>query len=70
MTEAYTNLTNTLKYYEYGAQVPFNFKFITDIENTSTASDYKNAIDTWLDEMPENGVANWVVSDETSIFTI
>lgn len=62
MTEAYTNLTNTFKYYHYGSQIPFNFEFIMQIDSDSTATNFKEVIDLWLDNMPSHGVANWVVS--------
>ena len=62
MTEAYTSLENTVKFYEYGAHVPFNFKFITDVTVTSKPDDFKNLIDTWIGKMPKNSTANWVVS--------
>lgn len=61
MTEAYTSLTNTLKYYETGANVPFNFKFITDADATSGAAHFKEIIDKWISGVPRDGVANWVV---------
>ncbi|XP_046415384.1 alpha-glucosidase-like [Neodiprion fabricii] len=63
MTEAYTDLPNTMRYYDCGVQIPFNFKFIMEISNDSTAVDYKNAIETWLDNMPKTGVANWVMGN-------
>lgn len=45
-------------------QVPFNFQIIDNIKSSSTAADYKWAIDSWLDAMPKKPgyVANWVVS--------
>lgn len=61
MTEAYTSWENTVKYYNYGANVPFNFKFITDAKATSSAADFKAIIDKWMSMMPNGGVANWVV---------
>lgn len=75
MTEVYTTLPNTQKYYgktdsnnqitEYGAQVPFNFELIMYTNYMSKASDFKKHITEWLDAMPKGDKmhANWVVSD-------
>lgn len=62
MIEAYTTIPMTMKYYEYGASYPFNFGMITDVNNQSTAADFKNFIDTWMNNMPQGATANWVVS--------
>lgn len=75
MTEAYTSLPNTLKYYgkvgngtilKYGSQVPFNFELISYTNFSSKASDYETNIENWLNGMPQGrGIhANWVVSFE------
>jgi alpha-glucosidase len=61
MTEAYTNITNLMKYYSYGADISFNFNFITEVSNTSTPSAFKKVLDEWLINMPAGKVANWVV---------
>lgn len=63
MTEAYTSLANTTRYYYYGSHIPFNFKLITDVDNNSTASDFKRVIETWLEQTPQNGSANWVLGN-------
>lgn len=62
MTEAYTSLENTIKYYNYGSHVSFNFNFIMNVSNTSDAAAFKNIIDEWMKAKPESSVANWVVS--------
>ncbi|XP_012251295.2 alpha-glucosidase-like [Athalia rosae] len=64
-TEAYANLTNIMKYYEYGSHVPFNFFFIKDSEGVNnaildTADDVVQIITQWMTNMPEGGTANWV----------
>lgn len=61
MTEAYTSLENTVKYYKFGSHVPFNFKF-TDVNNVSKAMDFKRIIDVWMSQMPNGESPNWVVS--------
>ncbi|XP_043493243.1 maltase 1-like [Polistes fuscatus] len=63
MTEAYTNIKNTTKYYEYGVHVPFNFKLITDVNHTSSATEFKRIIEEWMEHTPKNGVANWVMGN-------
>lgn len=68
MTEAYTSLANSIKYYgsadgtRRGAHVPFNFELITYLNSSSTALDAKRIINSWLDAMPQGARANWVVS--------
>lgn len=70
LTEAYASLEYELLYYgdstgKRGAEVPFNFEMITNINVNSTPSDYKYAIDSWIDNMPEGDdfVPNWVVGN-------
>nr|XP_012224668.1 PREDICTED: maltase 1-like [Linepithema humile] len=63
MTEAYATLDNTIKYYNYGSHIPFNFDFIMNVNKTSTASEFKAVIDNWTKAMPEGSVANWVMGN-------
>ncbi|XP_058816114.1 maltase 2-like [Topomyia yanbarensis] len=69
MTEAYANLTMTMKYYESDdgtqlrAHFPFNFAMIENLEDKSKAPDFKFVIDRWLDNMPRGKVANWVLGN-------
>ncbi|KAL0125452.1 hypothetical protein PUN28_004517 [Cardiocondyla obscurior] len=63
MTEAYSSLENTIKYYKYGAQVPFNFNFIMNVTANSTPTDFKNIIEDWMNKMPEDGTPNWVMGN-------
>lgn len=67
MTEAYTSLENTIKYYNYGSHIPFNFNFIMNVTAASNAIMFKRTIDEWIKTMPEHGTANWVV--KTYFFT-
>lgn len=71
MTEAYSSLPNTIKYYNYGSNVPFNFKYITDANVNSSAAKFQEIADTWLKSMPKDGIANWVMGnhDRTRIPT-
>lgn len=61
MTEAYTNLDNTTKWYQYGSDIPFNFNLITEVVNSSKPNDFKKVIDDWMARTPPTGSANWVV---------
>jgi alpha-glucosidase len=70
MTEAYTTLEDMFRYYgdsfgRRGSHVPFNFLMIDNINNQSTAQDYKNLIDAWIKNMPKESdyVPNWVVGN-------
>ncbi|XP_033353069.1 alpha-glucosidase-like [Bombus vosnesenskii] len=63
LTEAYTTHERTMKYYTAGSNVPFNFMFITSLNNKSTAMDYKNLIDEWVKSVPSGNVPNWVVGN-------
>ncbi|XP_035720486.1 maltase 1-like [Vespa mandarinia] len=63
MTEAYTSLENTTRYYQYGSHIPFNFKLITDVNHNSSASDFKRIIEAWIAKTPKNGSANWVLGN-------
>ena len=60
LTEAYTEFNLTIKYYKSGSTVPFNFMFIADLNNQSTASDFKQLIDRWVANVPNGSVTNWV----------
>lgn len=66
MTEAYTDIENTMKFYgnstHDGAHFTFNFQFITKLNNTSSAKDIVAAIEEWMNNMPSKYIANWVVS--------
>lgn len=70
MTEAYTSLENKLLFYgdsfgRRGAQVPFNFGMIDNINTNSMPQDYKDEIDAWIDNMPreDDYIPNWVVGN-------
>ncbi|KOX73204.1 Maltase 1 [Melipona quadrifasciata] len=63
LTEAYTNHDNTIKYYNAGSNVPFNFMFINKLSNESTAEDFKELIEKWVKSVPKGSVPNWVVGN-------
>jgi len=64
MTEAYTSLDKTLRYYGTSeapiGHFPFNF-FLLKLNFTSNAKAFKDTIYDWLDHMPEKAWPNWVV---------
>ena len=79
MTEAYANITFTMKYYHAeeeddqadgqpraaaGSHMPFNFLLITDLNRDSSAQDFVYTIQKWLTYMPRVGAtANWVLGN-------
>lgn len=76
MTEAYTTLNNTMRYYgrikdgqitENGAQIPFNFQLM-DLSKTSSNEDFEKLINEFLVNMPKGDKiqANWVVRSKFS----
>lgn len=66
MTESYAPLDLTVKYYGdgnlEGSQIPFNFELIMKMNNMSTAKDYKETIESWINKTPKGHQPNWVVS--------
>ncbi|XP_034830297.1 maltase 1-like [Maniola hyperantus] len=63
-SEGYANISMTMLYYgnedgDIGAHFPFNFDFISDLSNTSTARDFGYTILKWLTYMPHGAVPNW-----------
>lgn len=69
MTEAYSNTSYTMKYYQsddktkQGSHIPFNFVLITELNSDSSAADFKKVIDDRLSAIPEGHVANWVMGN-------
>uniref|UniRef100_A0A182MUP2 alpha-glucosidase n=1 Tax=Anopheles culicifacies TaxID=139723 RepID=A0A182MUP2_9DIPT len=69
MTEAYANLTMTLRYYESDdgqqqrAHFPFNFVMIEELNADSNAADFKRVIDRWLGNVPRGKTTNWVLGN-------
>lgn len=65
MTEAYTSIETTMKYYTNGtvngSHIPFNFYIITDLHNNSNAYDFKRVTDIWMNNIPKGFSPNWVV---------
>lgn len=63
--ESYSPINVLMQHYgnseKAGVQVPFNFGFIF-IDKNNIVESVENNIKNWLYNMPENQVANWVVS--------
>ena len=75
MTEAYANLTFTMRYYQSddglrkGSHIPFNFLMISDLKTDSTAFDFAHTITKWMSYMPAGETANWVVRIKRQLIT-
>ena len=75
MTESYEKMETNMEYYSNGtvegSHIPFNFELMKFANNNSSAEDYKNIIEGWLNRMPERHQANWVVSicNKSFLFT-
>ncbi|KAF5286038.1 hypothetical protein FQR65_LT12973 [Abscondita terminalis] len=67
MTEAYTDINNTMKYYgnttSKGAHFTFNFQLITKLNGTSNAKDIVNAVNEWITHIPQQYTSNWVLGN-------
>ncbi|XP_026756926.1 maltase A1-like [Galleria mellonella] len=67
MTEAYSSPQVTMRYFgdgeREGAQMPFNFVLISDVNGDSTAEEIKYALDKFLTFKPINKLANWVAGN-------
>ncbi|XP_043479565.1 alpha-glucosidase-like [Leptopilina heterotoma] len=62
VTEAYTNLDEIMKYFQAGAN-PFNFAFISSLNDKSVAKDFEREIKNWLENIPNYRDANWVTGN-------
>lgn len=67
MVESSAPIDLNVKYYGNetmeGAHFPFNFELLLKLSKNSTASDFKTLIDMWLNKMPKNHMANWVLGN-------
>lgn len=62
VTEAYTSLTNVMKYYDAGVDFPFNFLLI-NWTKTWTILQMKKEISEWMEKIPKGAWTNWVISN-------
>ncbi|XP_073813075.1 maltase A1-like [Musca autumnalis] len=67
LTEAYTSFENILRFYgdgvRNGSHVPFNFDFLTNVLYNTPAEDIVAHITKWLNAMPKDVYANWVLGN-------
>nr|XP_034840957.1 maltase 2-like [Maniola hyperantus] len=68
LTEAYTtSMKRLMRYFgdgdRKGAQIPFNFILVTDVNGDSTAADFKYALDKFITYKPIDKLPNWVASN-------
>lgn len=76
MTEAYANITFTMRYYQSddgtrkGSHIPFNFLMISNLNKDSTAQDFVHTLSKWMNYMPAGDTANWVVSRIHFLFSL
>ncbi|ALC40929.1 Mal-A5, partial [Drosophila busckii] len=67
LAETYSPIDIVMQYYgnatAEGAQLPFNFLLISDINNSSNAEAYAQTVLKWLQHMPKNRTANWVLGN-------
>ena len=66
MLEVYGTDDEVMAYYGTpsapGAHFPFNFRFIINLNNQSTAHDFAKVINDYLADITGDRVPNWVVS--------
>lgn len=68
MVEADTDVEDTILYYgtddgaTVGAHFAFNFQLIEKLDDSSTARDVVDAVNQWIDYLPLQYTANWIVS--------
>uniref|UniRef100_A0A1L8EBH7 alpha-glucosidase n=2 Tax=Haematobia irritans TaxID=7368 RepID=A0A1L8EBH7_HAEIR len=67
MTEAYTSFDNIMRFYgdghRNGSHIPFNFDFLSDNIHYSSATWIVEHINKWLEAMPKDVHANWVLGN-------
>ncbi|XP_065203797.1 maltase 2-like [Planococcus citri] len=67
MVEAYATLNNTMRFFGTKTQpiahIPFNFFLLTRLKDESNASDFQNAINDWMNNMPQGEWPNWVLGN-------
>ncbi|XP_062563069.1 maltase A3-like [Armigeres subalbatus] len=68
MTEGYTSLEELRKYYvsaagRLGSHMPFNFGMINDLKIDSTADDFVEVVQSWMNIVPTGHAANWVMGN-------
>ncbi|XP_014282431.1 maltase 1 [Halyomorpha halys] len=67
MTESYSDFDTVVKYYgdtnAPGSTFPFNFNFITNVNEGSNTSDWANIMNQWVNLIKEDKWPNWVLGN-------
>ncbi|XP_067627239.1 maltase A1 [Eurosta solidaginis] len=67
LTEAYTSFENIMRFYgngiQNGSHIPFNFDFLSNCQNDTKAPVLMEHIEKWLNAMPKDAYANWVLGN-------
>jgi hypothetical protein len=61
MLEVWNPIEEVMNYYRNVSDFPFNFRFLTTMNSNSNGRDAENAINGWVDNIPDDGWPNWVV---------
>jgi hypothetical protein len=61
MLEVWNPIEEVMNYYRNVSDFPFNFRFLTTMNANSNGRDAENAINGWVDNIPDDGWPNWVV---------
>lgn len=69
-TESYSKVDILMKYFgnetKSGAQIPFNFAFVK-IDRNHVVDNIDESINNWLNNLPKNTVANWVIENHDNV---
>ncbi|XP_074114432.1 LOW QUALITY PROTEIN: salivary alpha-glucosidase-like [Cotesia typhae] len=63
ITEAYTTPYFTMKFYQDGSNIPFNFHLIRNIWKSSGALGFKRILNDYFNELPAGATPNWVTGN-------
>jgi len=61
MLEVWNPIEEVMNYYRNVSDFPFNFRFLTTMNSNSNGRDAENAINGWVNNIPDDGWPNWVV---------
>ncbi|XP_058824215.1 probable maltase [Topomyia yanbarensis] len=67
MTEGYTSIEKVVEFFgnstANGANIPFNFQLISNLNRNSTAADFAHYVSVWLNAKPDGRRSNWVLGN-------
>jgi alpha-glucosidase len=67
VAEIYTNVNETMKYYESGADMPFNFNLLSENLNDCGGTCFHKIINGWLEAMPRDKWPNYVLGNHDKL---